>query len=127
MTPHALQIARLETELEAMRQRAEAAEALLRGDRWHVAVPPLSLQETRALRYIARGTVNAHALVMALAVQYPSITPKGIDVALSRIRAKLPAHLAPELLTIHGAVYTIPDPDALRAFLAGEIEIRRAA
>jgi len=127
MTPHAHQIARLHTELEAALWRVSALEAMVKGEDWDAAVPPLSLQQTRAMRLIARKPVSPARLVSALACDYPRITPNSLTVTIFRCRKKLPPHIAPRILPSAAAPFEVADPDALRAFLAGEMELRRAA
>jgi len=126
-SPYALQIARLEEELEAMRQRAEAAEADLgQGDQWHRAVPPLTLQMTRIMRLLAARPLTATELVDKLTCDYPNTSTRVLMVRLCQIRQLLPAGMMP----VSGGYcrpYSVRDPEALKAFLAGGVPVRRVA
>jgi hypothetical protein len=107
----------LEEQVEHWRQRAEAAEALLKGAYWDVAVPPLTLCQTRIMRLLAERSLSAHRLSVALADYYPRIVPKTIHVMIFRIRAAMPEHLRPVIQRQHDSAYLIPDRAALREFL----------
>jgi hypothetical protein len=73
MTPEQTQIARLETELETMRQRCEAFEtALSAGGSWEARVHPLSLYQTRLMRLIARKDMTGAVAVRTLARIIPT-------------------------------------------------------
>jgi hypothetical protein len=118
----------LEQQVEHWRQRAEVAEAIVKGEDWNVAVPPLSLQQTRVMRYIARKPIGPARLVSALACDYPMITPNSLTVTIWRCRQKLPAHIAPRILPHHAAPFEVPDRAALKAWLeTGQLPDRRAA
>ena len=119
----------LEHQIEHWRQRAEAAEAALgQGAQWHRAVQPLSLQMTRMMRLLSARDMTAQDLLLVLETDYPSITIGSIKVRLSTIRGLLPGGMAPSKRGGTGHPYTVPDPQALKAFLAsGVLEIRRAA
>jgi hypothetical protein len=129
--PYLLQIARLQEELEAMRQRAEAAEAALgMGDGWGVAVPPLSLQMTRIMRLLAARDMNPQTLFLTLEETYPNTTIGSLKVRLSTIRGMLPGHIAPFKRGGVGHAYTVKDRAGLREFLRTGVlpaQTRRAA
>ncbi len=132
LKPYITQIDGLRTELETMRQRAEAAEAALRGDNWNRFVPPLSLYETRVLRILVKRDVSGEGIVRALRSDYETTTTNSLKAILTRMREKLPAHIVPPRCVPGGwgvsAIYTIPDRLALAAFLAtGELPMARAA
>ena len=126
--PYLARIERLELELEAMRQRAEAAEAALgQGDQWHRAVKPLSLQMTRIMRLLAHRPLTTTELADKLALQYPATTVRNVHVRLCQIRQVLPGPLMP-MSAGHGKPVEVRDPEALRAFLAsGQMPMARAA
>lgn len=123
----------LEQQVEHWRQRAEAAEAALRGpgEDWSVAVRPLYLSETRIMRLLVRRDMSTDAIIQALQEDHPCIDRNGVKVRMSRIRKILPASIVPPRAYRTGGIYTIPDRPALKAFLeTGEIarpEQRRAA
>ena len=133
MNPYLLQIARLEEKLEAMRQRAEAAESALRGNDWDKVVPPCSLYETRVLRILAKRDATGEEIVRGLTANYEGTNTNSFKSILTRMRQKLPAAIVPPRSAPQGwgcsSTYTIPDRDALKAFLAtGEMpQVRRAA
>jgi hypothetical protein len=127
--PYLLQIARLETELEAMRQRAEAAEAALgQGDQWDRAVKPLSLQMTRIMRLLAHRPLTSQEIADKLiTTDYPNTSVRAVHVRLCQIRQVLPGPLMP-MSAGHGKPVEVRDPGALRAFLAGgQMPMARAA
>lgn len=128
--PYLAQIERLEEELEAMRQRAEAAEAALgMGDSWGIAVRPLSLQMTRIMRLLAARDMNPQTLFLVLEETYPNTTIGSLKVRLSTIRGLLPGHIAPFKQGGVGHAYSVKDKAALLEFLAtGALpSMRRAA
>ena len=135
MNPYLLQIARLETELEAMRQRAEAAEAALYGSEdknlWRRPVAPLSLYRTRLARLLAIRDMTGAKLLAAMQGWYPTTSHNTLKAQLSYMRRDLPAHIAPPREAPCGwgetALYTIPDREALRAFLDGQMPMARIA
>jgi hypothetical protein len=136
MNPYALQIARLEEEVEYWRQRAEKAELALRGGvsepgKWGDRVLPLSLLQTRLMRLLAVQAMTSKALQLALRNDYPRISDGSIKAHFTQVRSVLPANIAPPRGapcpgTLHH--YTIPDRPALAEFLAtGQLPLRRAA
>ena len=130
MNPYTLQISRLEEELEAMRQRAEAAEAALgmgTAD-WNRAVKPLSLQTTRIMRLLAVRDMTCDEMAGALIRDYPDMSKQLVRIRMSQIRPILPWELMPTMAGYYRP-YSVKDRDALKAFLAtGELpQVRRAA
>jgi len=108
----------LEEQVEYWRQRAECAEHVLRGDHWNKKVPPLTLQQTRILRLLAKRDMDAAAIARSLTDDYPTITAKAIMVRVSQMRTILPEHLRiSSVIGQHGAPYRTPDKGALTAFL----------
>ena len=116
--PFQRQIAELEEQVEHYRQRAEAAEAILRGGDWHAKVRPLSLTQTRIMRLLARYDLSTSAIMSALEADRPNISYNAVKVQISAIRRKIP-DLAPLVAGAPGGIYTVPDRDGLRRFLAG--------
>lgn len=130
--PYLARIERLETELEVMRQRAEAAESALRGDNWSRPVAPLSLYETRVLRILMKRDATGEQIVRAMSADYEATSTNSLKALLSRMRRRLPPDIVPPCCVPGGwgvsAIYTIPDRLALAAFLAtGELPMARAA
>jgi hypothetical protein len=130
--PYLLQIARLQEELEAMRQRAEAAEAALGLAFVEVAVPPMGLYQTRVMRMLAERDLTGQQIINALLPHYPNTTDNCLKSFMSQLRRKLPASIAPPRAKPAGwgvsSPYTIPDRPALRAFLAsGQMPMARIA
>ncbi len=115
-------IADLEEQVEAWRQRAEAAEGVLQGDRWDQPVRPLSLYETRVMRLLAKRDMSGSQLVDALLPDYPATNDNSLTTMICRIRARLPESLAPPCNVPVGwgvsATYTVLDRPALIRFLA---------
>lgn len=128
--PYLARIDRLELELEAMRQRAEAAEAALGlTDQWGRAVRPLSLQMTRIMRLLAARPLTTNEIADKLAIQYPITTVRNIHVRLCQMRQILPGPLMP-MSGGHGRPVHVRDPEALKEFLrTGVLPVaaRRAA
>jgi hypothetical protein len=119
----------LELAVEHWRQRAEAAEAALgQGDQWHRAVPPLSLQMTRIMRLIAHRPLTSQEIADKLiTTDYPNTSVRTVLVRLCQIRQVLPGPIMP-MSGGYAKPYSVRDPGALRAFLAGGcLETRRAA
>lgn len=112
----------LEEQVETWRQRAEAAEAALGMGPADLAVPPLSLYQTRVMRMLAERDMTGAQLLNALMPHYPNTTDNALKSFLSQLRRKLPAHIAPPRSVTSGwgvsTPYTIQDRPALRAFLA---------
>jgi hypothetical protein len=127
--PYIAQIERLEEELEAMRQRAEAAESALGyGEQWHRAVKPLSLQMTRIMRLLVARDMTAQDLLLVLEQAYPNITIGSIKVRICTIRGLLPGGLMPFKLGGVGHGYSVRDKVALLEFLrTGELPVMRRA
>ena len=124
-------IEELEEQVEAWRQRAEAAEAALGvGDHWHRAVPPMSLQMTRIMRLLAaRPLTSAEIAEKLITSDYPNTSVRTVLVRLCQIRQVLPAGLMPTSGG-YGKPYSVRDPEALKAFLlSGQLphSQRRAA
>jgi non-ribosomal peptide synthetase component F len=123
----------LEHEIEHWRQRAEAAEAALRGDNWNRLVAPLSLYETRVLRILVKQDASGDQIVNALLPDYEGTNTNSLKAMLTRIRARLPEHITPPRNAPAGwgvsSIYTIPDRAALAQFLATGVvpEMARAA
>ncbi|WP_287994208.1 hypothetical protein [Acidiphilium sp.] len=111
-------IASLETDVEYWRQRAETAEAALKGGlEWDLARPPLTLAETRILRLMARRHVGAEAIVSVMQQSYPKFDTNSLKVRCYHMRRKLPHCIAPSYLERQYAPHTIPDLEACQAFL----------
>lgn len=118
----------LEQQVEHWRQRAEAAEATLKGNAWDTKVPPLTLYQTRIMRLLARADFSTPALIVGLGMDYPDTTPECIKVHICQIRKKLRGNIAPASTRGWNTVYRIPDRPALREWLAsGQLPHRRAA
>jgi hypothetical protein len=126
----------LELAVEYWRSRAEAAEEALRGGSsepgvWMEAVYPLTLFQTRVMRLLARRGMSSAGLLQVLQNDYPNTSDGSVKAQLTNIRHALPAEIAP----VRGKPYPgcfhihyVPDPEALKAFLAsGVLETRRAA
>ena len=128
--PYLARIDRLELELEAMRQRAEAAEAALGlTDQWDRAAPPLSLQMTRIIRLLCARPLTVAEIAEKLACNYPVTTPRNIHVRLCQMRQILPGPLMP-MAGGHGKPVQVRDPEALKVFLRTgvlPVSARRAA
>jgi hypothetical protein len=130
--PYLTQIEGLRLELEAMRQRAEAAEHALRGVEWETHVRPLSLYQTRVLRILAQRDASADTITEALQADYPGTSTNCLKAQISKMRKFMPRELVPPNAYNSGwgssAVYTIPDRAALAEFLAsGRLPMARAA
>jgi hypothetical protein len=130
--PYLTQIEGLRLELEAMRQRAEAAEHALRGVEWETHVRPLSLYQTRVLRILAQRDASADTITEALQADYPGTSTNCLKAQISKMRRFMPREIVPPNAYNSGwgssAVYTIPDRAALAEFLAtGQLPLRRAA
>jgi hypothetical protein len=132
--PYALQIARLETELEAATQRCKALQAFLsnNGDPkdWGVIVPPLTLYQTRLLRLVATRPLPGWEAVNILLAWYPGTTNNSLEAQLCMMRKVLPVAIAPAVRTTSRySPIDVPDRAALAEFLAGGVlpEQRRAA
>jgi hypothetical protein len=131
--PYLTQIEGLRLELEAMRQRAEAAEHALRGVEWETHVRPLSLYQTRVLRILAQRDASADAITEALQADYPDTSTNCLKAQISKMRKFMPREIVPPNAYNSGwgssAVYTIPDRPALAEFLRSGVlpEQRRAA
>lgn len=134
--PYITRIEELEDAVETLRQRAEAAEAALRGGsegEWSERVEPLTLYQTRLMRLLAARPMRTSAIIAALAHEYPNTSDNSIKAHMSNIRRVLPAQIAPTLGTpcpgnLH--FYAVPDRSALKAFLATGVILqpqRRAA
>lgn len=123
----------LEHEIEHWRQRAEAAEAALRGVEWETPVRPLSLYQTRVLRILVHRDATGVQLVQAMGADYEQTTGNALKAQLSKMRHLLPAEIVPPCAVPCGwgvsSVYTIPDRAALAQFLATGVvpEMARAA
>ena len=124
----------LEEQVEYWRQRAEAAEAALQGTAWETPIPPCSLYQTRVLRVLAKQDATGNQIVLALEHNYPGSTLNTLKAQISKVRRRLPPEIVPPLAYNGGwgnggPVYTIPDREALAAFLATGVlpETRRAA
>jgi len=129
MNPYALQISRLEEELEAMRGTVAAFEALLAGPgNWEAPVRPLSLYQTRLMRLVARKDVTGSDAVRVMGCYYPDTSPNALDCQLVYIRKLLPANIAPRVRRTKFDYISVPDRPALLAFLAtGQLPLRKAA
>jgi hypothetical protein len=130
--PYLTQIEGLRLELEAMRQRAEAAEHALRGVEWETHVRPLSLYQTRVLRILAQRDASADTITEALQADYPGTSTNCLKAQISKMRRFMPREIVPPNAYNSGwgssAVYTIPDRAALAEFLAfGTLPMARAA
>lgn len=131
--PYTAQIERLEDELEAMRQRAEAAEAALRGVEWETPVRPLSLYQTRVLRILVQRDATGVQLVQAMGADYELTSGNALKAQLSKMRRLLPADIVPPCNVPCGwgvsSIYTIPNRPALAEFLATGVlrQMARAA
>lgn len=120
----------LEEQVEYWRARAEAAEAIVAGQDWARAVPPLSLYQTRILRLLGQRDVMAKTLLAKMELDYPNTTDNCLKSQICLLRAKLPAVICPPLKSRGSVPYTIPDREALRVFLDTGVlpaEQRRAA
>jgi hypothetical protein len=111
----------LEYEAEYWRDRAERAEAALKGDAWNEAVAPLTLQTTRVMRLLARRPMSTGTIVELMGVDYERFNEKGLKVCMCHARAALPEAIAPIRLRTNCVPYDVPDRGALKAFL-GESE-----
>ena len=113
----------LAEELEYWKARALYAEGQLIVDEWDVAVAPLTLQETRLMRLLAKrehGVVPDQVRAVFEANGYRRDAGKTLDVVACKCRKKLPAHIAPAYRTPGanlGAPLRVPDRAALKAFL----------
>ena len=107
----------LEYQVEYWRQRAESAEAALCGNSWNTAVPPLTLQQTRLMRLLARRPMSAAMMLDRLQGDYESFTDNGLKAALCYCRKRLPDHIAPQRCVKHGSLVDVLDRAALREFL----------
>lgn len=107
----------LEYQVEYWRRRAEDAERALKGDHWDSKVPPLSLQQTRIMRLIARRPITPKAICEVIQNDYPDCSIKGVLATVSNARRKLPDAIRPMHAWGEGNRYRVPDPDALKAFL----------
>ncbi len=132
--PYALQIARLEEELEAATQRCEVLQAFLsnNGDPkdWGVTVPPLTLYQTRLLRLVAARPLPGWEAVRVLLAWYPGTSDNSLDAQLCMMRKTLPAEIAPAVRTTSRySPIDVPDRAALADFLASGVlpAHRRAA
>ena len=112
----------LQEQVEYWRDRAESAERAIKGDKWNEAVPPMTLQETRIMRIIARRPVSGASILGTLYADYPNTSDNVLKSRLSMIRGKMPEHLSPTRFGGKMTPYNVPDRDALKAFL-GEVEI----
>lgn len=120
-------IAELEEQVEHWRQRAEAAEAILRGNDWDMKVYPLTLYQTRIVRLLSRADFSTPALIVAMAWDYPDTTADAIKVHICQIRKKLPARIAPTSDRGWNVVYRVPDRAALRDWLNAGLRVERRA
>lgn len=116
----------LEEQVEFWREKAERFERVLKGAGWDDPVPPLTLQQTRIMRIIAARPSLALTIADALQDDYPRIEPNTVKVQINKIRGRLPAHLAPRLC-VPLTPYTVPDREALRAFIGGFDSVGTAA
>ncbi len=120
----------LQTEVETLRQRCEAFEALLGvASAWEAPVPPLTLYQTRLMRILARKDAPASAVARLMVCYYPDTSCDSIDVIVHRLRRILPAEIAPRHRKTRSDVLSVPDREALAAFLATGVlpDVRRAA
>ena len=119
----------LQIEVETLRQRCQAFEAFVAGTgEWEARVFPLSLYQTRLMRLIARKDVTGSDAVRIMGCYYPETSPNAFDSQLVYIRRVLPAEIAPRLRRTKFDYLSVPDRDALKAFLAsGTLNQKRAA
>ena len=119
----------LHLEIETLRQRCDGFEAAFGpGDAWSTPVPPLTLYQTRVMRLIAKREMTGNDALRILASYYPSTSDNALDSQLVNIRRAMPFDIAPRLRRSKFDYLSVPDRDALKAFLAsGVIETRRAA
>ena len=119
----------LHLEIETLRQRCDAFEAFLAGSgEWEAPVRPLSLYQTRLMRLIARKDVTGSDAIRIMGCYYPDTSPNAFDCQLVYIRRVLPAEIAPRLRRTKFDYLSVPDRDALRAFLAsGQMPMARIA
>jgi hypothetical protein len=119
----------LQIEVETLRQRCDAFEAFLAGSgEWEAPVRPLSLYQTRLMRLIARKDLTGSDAVRIMGCYYPETSPNAMDCQLVYIRRVLPAEIAPRLRRTKFDYLSVPDRDALKAFLAsGRLPMARAA
>lgn len=110
-------IEELEERIEHWRQRAEIAEEALHGRLWEEAVRPLSLYQTRILRLLAKRDMMANVLFARMELDYPNTTHNALKSQICLLRAKLPESMVPPLKYRGSVPYTIPDRQALQAFL----------
>lgn len=127
--PYLIQIARLETELEAKRETVAAFETWLAGSgEWEAPVRPLSLYQTRVMRLIARKDVTGSDAIRIMGCYYPDTSANAFDCQLVYIRRTLPAEIAPRLRRTKFDYLSVPDRDGLKEFLTtGVLPMRRAA
>ena len=126
--PYLIQIARLETELEAKRETVAAFETWLAGSDWEAPVRPLSLYQTRVMRLIARKDVTGSDAIRIMGCYYPDTSPNAFDCQLVYIRRMLPADIAPRLRRSKFDHLSVPDRDGLKEFLVtGVLPMRKAA
>jgi len=131
--PYVARIEALEEEVEKWRARAEAAEAALQGTAWETPRWPCSLYQTRVLRVLVNQDATGNQIALALENNYPGTSLNVLKAQISKMRRVLPEHIAPPLAYNGGwgnggPVYTIPDREALRAFLdGGELPAARRA
>lgn len=124
--PYLIQLERAQEEAEYWRSRAEAAEEALRGGSsepgvWMEMVHPLTLFQTRVMRLLARRGMSSAGLLQVLQNDYPNTSDGSVKAQLTNIRHALPAQIAP----VRGKPYPgcfhihyVPDPEALKRFLA---------
>lgn len=115
----------LEDQVAYWQDRAERAESALRGRDWDGAVKPLSLSQTRLMRLLAGRDCSIAMFIAAMSDAQPNISDSSVKAQLCVIRTKLPQVIAPSYG--YGGVYTVPDREALKAFLSGEQTERAAA
>lgn len=111
-------IDRLETELEAARQKLAA----LTGSNENLSAYPLTLAETKLYRMIVAGR-TAHAMRDYYTASSET-NPKVVDILVCKIRKKLPEMINPGLRNGMGCrlnKYPIKDIVAARAFLASGV------
>ena len=119
----------LHLEIETLRQRCDAFEAAFGpGDAWSTPVPPLTLYQTRVMRLIAKREMTGNDALRILASYYPSTSDNALDSQLVNIRRAMPFDIAPRLRRSKFDYLSVPDRDALKAFLAsGQMPMARAA
>lgn len=108
----------LELEIETWRTRALAAESAIQGDDWDVALPPLTLMQTRMMRVVARGSFTRQRIAKLLGT-----TGANVSTQLCLARGKLPEPIQPKPNNKNGghyfSAYRVEHLEALRAFLNG--------